>query len=209
MQSKATAIHKAGIFFLRSPLLLLFVGIALAQTAHQINITFDPAATTIQWTLGDILHSVHGTFKMERGVISYNPFSGEASGLIEIDATSGQSGSPARDRRMHKNVLNSTQYRVITFRPNHVEGTFDQAIHGDFIVDGIFNLHGQDHPMKMKVSIQPKGNRLAIESHFAVPYVEWGLKDPSTLILRVNKEISIDVNAVATSSNEPGAKMHP
>jgi len=183
---------------------MFFSGLALGQITRRINITLDPAATTVRWSLGDVLHTVHGTFKMERGVISYDPLTGEASGLIEIDAKSGESGSSARDRRMHKDVLNSTQYQVITFRPKRVEGLSEQLVYGNFIVDGIFNLHGQDHPLRMKVSVQPKGNQLGIETHFSVPYVQWGLKDPSTLMLRVNKEVFVDVDAVATISSEIG-----
>lgn len=202
-------VRKVGIFILKSMLWLFFPGIALAQTTHRIYITLDPALTTVKWTLGDVLHTVRGTFKMERGVISCDPFTGEASGLIEIDAKSGESGNSTRDRKMHREILNSTEYQIITFRPNHVGGEFGQRIHGDFMVEGILNIHGQDHPIKMKVSVQPKGIGLVIETRFAIPYVQWGLKDPSTLMLRVNKEVLIDIDAVATASNKESAGSHP
>jgi polyisoprenoid-binding protein YceI len=201
--------RKTGSLVLKALLLLLFIAVAVAEVGPPIDITLDPAATNVQWTLGDVLHTVHGTFRMKRGVVHYNPLTGSASGLIEIDATSGDSGSSARDQRMHKDVLNSGEYQVITFRPTQVEGRFDQAIRGDFTVDGIFNLHGHDHPMKMKVSVQSKASGVAIEAHFAVPYVNWGLKDPSTFVLRVNKEVSIDVNSLAKVSNESADNTHP
>jgi hypothetical protein len=31
--------------------------------------------------------------------------------------------------------------------------------------------------------------------HFVVPYVAWGLKNPSTLFLRVSDKVNIDINA--------------
>ena len=34
--------------------------------------------------------------------------------------------------------------------------------------------------------------------HFAVPYVEWGIKNPSTLFLRVSESVDIDLT---TSGN--------
>jgi len=34
--------------------------------------------------------------------------------------------------------------------------------------------------------------------HFAVPYVNWGMKNPSTLFLRVNESVDIDVTADGT-----------
>ena len=32
-------------------------------------------------------------------------------------------------------------------------------------------------------------------SHFAVPYVKWGMKNPSTFILRVDQSVDIEVQA--------------
>jgi polyisoprenoid-binding protein YceI len=187
---------------LRSLLLFCFVTTASANAAPQINIHFDSAATNIEWTLGDVLHTVHGTFKMKRGEITINPVTGAATGLIEIDAKSGESGSPARDKRMHKDVLNSAQYPLITFRPTQIRGKVDQGLRGDYLVDGIFNLEGRDHPMQMKVSVQSQGGGVEVQTHFIIPYVEWGLKDPSTFVLRVNKEVSIEVKTTATVATE-------
>jgi len=189
--------------------LLFFVGSANGQTAHPINIVLDPAATTIEWTLGDTLHTVRGTFRLKQGTISCNPLTGAASGLVEIDATSGESGNSARDHRMHKNILDSDRYQLITFRPSRIDGTFGEAIHGVFVVHGIFTLHGQDHPMTMNVTVQPAASGLSIKTHFAVPYVQWGLKDPSTFVFRVRKEVEIDVNAAAKESIAFSEATHP
>jgi hypothetical protein len=208
MQQISKRICDVRIFLLASAL-LFFVGTTTGQTPHPINITLDPAATTIEWTLGDTLHTVHGTFKLKQGFISCNPLTGAATGLIEIDAASGESGNSARDHRMNKSILESDRYQLITFRPNHIEGNLGEAIHGDFVVDGIFNLHGQDHPMKMNVSVQPAADGLAIKTHFAVPYVQWGVKDPSTFVFRVSKDVSIDVTAIAKTSVTTASINHP
>jgi len=182
---------------LKPAFLLVFTIATFAQAPHTLDITLDPSSTTVHWTLEDVLHTVHGTFRLKKGLIHYDPLTGNATGLIEIDATSGESGSSARDQKMHKDILNSSQYQTVTFRPSHVEGNFDQAAQGNFAVDGVFNLHGQDHPMKMKVSTHPQATGIALAAHFEVPYVQWGLKDPSTFVLRVDKEVSIDVESLA------------
>jgi len=196
-------------FFLIASVLLFLIGTSRGQTAEPVNITLDPAATTINWTLGDTLHTVHGSFKLKQGSVSCNPLTGAASGLIEIDATSGESGNSARDHRMNKSILESDRYQLITFRPSHIEGNLGEAIHGDFVVDGIFTLHGQDHLMKMNVSVQPAAGGLSIKTHFAIPYVQWGLKDPSTFVFRVSKDVSIDVTAMAKTSVTTTAKTNP
>ncbi|HEU4635116.1 MAG TPA: YceI family protein [Edaphobacter sp.] len=202
------AIREFRIFLLVS-MLVFFTGSNSAQSVQPITVTLDPAATTIDWTLGATMHTVNGTFKLKQGTIQCNPRTGEASGLIEIDATSGESGNSSRDHRMHKSILESDRYQRITFRPVHIEGSLGEALHGDFVVDGIFNLHGQDHPMKLNVSAQPATGGISIKTHFVVPYVQWGIKDPSTFVFRVEKDVSVDVSAVAKTSIASATASHP
>ncbi len=48
-------------------------GITLSSSAtlfaQQVQVILDPARTKIEWTLGDVLHTVHGTFKLKSGNI--------------------------------------------------------------------------------------------------------------------------------------------
>ena len=83
------------------------------QTAFQL----DPAQTSVKFTLGDVLHTVHGTFHLKRGALQFEAASGKMSGEIVVDAKSGESGSGMRDRKMHKEVLESERYPEIAFRP--------------------------------------------------------------------------------------------
>jgi hypothetical protein len=43
------------------------------------------------------------------------------------------------------------------------------------------------------MQIHIDGASLAAKGHFTVPYVKWGLKDPSIFILKVAKEVDIDL----------------
>lgn len=177
--------------------LLLLAIPAKAQRPRAIDITFDPASTSIHWTLGAVLHSVHGTFKFKSGVVHLDPRTGEMTGLLVVDATSSESGNSARDRKMHQSVLESSKYGTITFRPIHLNGAFQPNQTQALTVDGILNLHGKDHPLQLTVNLRPNSNAMSVTTHFVVPYVQWGLKDPSTFVLRVSKDVSVDIEATA------------
>ena len=178
--------------------LLAFVPTARAQAkAATLDFNLDPATTAVHWTLNATGHTVHGTFKLKNGAVSIDPATGNASGLITIDATSGESGDSSRDSHMHKEVLESDRYPAITFRPTHVAGKVALDTSGSITVDGVMNLHGQDHPLQMTVSLHPTPSGLASRTHFVIPYVAWGLKDPSVMMFRVEKQVAIDIDATA------------
>jgi phage host-nuclease inhibitor protein Gam len=43
------------------------------------------------------------------------------------------------------------------------------------------------------MQIHIEGTALTAKTHFTVPYVQWGLKDPSIFILKVAKVVDIDL----------------
>ena len=106
------------------------------MAAEQIQVTLDPAQTTVEWTLVASLHTVHGTFKMKSGTVSFDLKSGTASGLIIVDATSGDTGNHARDKKMHKEILESQLYPEITFTPERVIGNVLQKGNSTIQVQG-------------------------------------------------------------------------
>ena len=72
---------------------VLLLGLGLLPTAaagqQPVEVHLDPAQTAIGWTLNASLHTVHGTFKLKSGTITYDPATGNASGEVVVDATSG------------------------------------------------------------------------------------------------------------------------
>ena len=61
---------------------------------------------------------------------------------------------------------------------------------------GTMSLHGGDHPLTLPVSVTVAGATLTAELRFEVPYVAWGLEDPSILVIRVAKTVAVTVRAV-------------
>jgi polyisoprenoid-binding protein YceI len=180
------------------PLLFVLIAVLSASPApaQETELELDPGQTQVNFTLGDILHTVHGSFKLKRGTVKFDPTTGHASGLVMVDATSGNSGSNARDHKMHKDVLESAQYPEITFAPQQVKG---QVLpQGNFKVEvlGTFTLHGANHPLTLVVDAHLTGDQLTADTQFTIPYEAWGLKNPSTLFLRVNDTVDLAIHAV-------------
>jgi hypothetical protein len=115
-----------------------------------------------------------------------------------VDAASGNSGSEGRDKKMDKDILQNEQYHDIVFYPKKVIGSVSSQGASQIQVQGVFRLHGSDHDLTMMIPVQINGKEVSATAHFAVPYVAWGLKDPSTFILRVAKEVSIEIDTRGT-----------
>lgn len=171
--------------------------IAAPVLAEKIDLAIDPAGVQIHWALAGNVHTVHGTFKLKQGGFWFDPGTNQAGGLLVVDATSGESGSGARDSRMHKNVLESAKFPEITFAPDRVEGKVSLAGSSECQLHGVLTIHGAPHEVLMKVDSKADGKNLTGTVSFPVPYVEWGMKDPSNFLLRVDHsaEISIEVHA--------------
>jgi polyisoprenoid-binding protein YceI len=175
-------------------LLLALTTSAPAQTRDDV-LEFAPANTTVHFTLDTSFHTVHGSFDLKRGAVHFSPSTGAISGEIVIDATTGQSGNDGRDRKMHKDVLDSAHYPDIVFRPDRVEGNVAPQGPSTIQVHGTFSLHGADHEMTVPVQVEMAPNSWTVTCHFSVPYVKWGLKNPSTFILRANEAVALDIHA--------------
>ena len=160
-------------------------------------LSIDPAQAKVDFTLGSLLHTVHGTFKLNRGSLSFDPQSGKASGELVVDATSGDSGSPARDKRMHASILESGKYREITFRPDRVDGKVAAEGKSQVQLHGVFAIHGTEHEIVVPVTVEVAAGQYNVDATFEVPYVKWGMKNPSTLMLRVSDKVEITLQIAA------------
>jgi polyisoprenoid-binding protein YceI len=177
---------------------LLWVGLAATVRAQEMVLRCDATQTTAAFTLSDVLHTVHGTFQEKRGEIHFDPALGKVSGEIVFDATTGRSGSDARDRKMHKDVLESGRYPEISFRPDRVDGKFSGPGTSEVQVHGMFRIHGTEHEITVPVVVKLATDHWEASGHFQVPYVKWGLKNPSMLFLRVGDIVDIDFRAAGS-----------
>ena len=174
---------------------LLLLSMCTAAQAQSTQIKLDPAKTHITWTLGDVLHTVEGTFALKSGAITFDLQTGDASGQIVVDAASGNSGNGMRDSKMKKDVLESAKYPEIVFTPKHVSGYVAGQDSSTVQVTGDFTIHGGTHPLTLTLPITLKGSQVTAHTEFDIPYEQWGMKNPSTLFLKVSNTVQIKIEA--------------
>jgi len=185
--------------------ILCAIAFSAPVQAQSVTLNLDPARSQITFTLGATLHTVDGSFKLKSGAIRFDPATGEASGDVAVDATSGESGNNSRDRKMRNSVLESQNYPEIVFVPEKVQGQVSLSGESHVQIQGLVKLHGSRHEITMPADIQVTGDQLTASLHFAIPYVEWGLKDPSTFILRVEKKVDVAIHVAGSLSFPPAA----
>jgi polyisoprenoid-binding protein YceI len=188
------------------PILLLIFSGPIAALGQEMEFQLDPAQSKVGFVLGDVLHTVHGSFNLKPSTIYFDPQNGTASGGFVVDATSGNSGSKGRDKKMHKEILESAKFPEIRFTVQKFQGTLPPNGKSQVEMIGTINLHGTDHPVTVTAPVQVANGRVSADVQFEVPYVKWGLKNPSTFLLRVSDKVNIVVHATGSVSTVAAAR---
>ncbi len=180
----------------RTLISLLLLSSTLAPTAfatHRV-MTLEPDDTKVSFHLGATGHDVEGLMHLTAGEIHLDADSGTASGKIEIDLRSSETGNKKRDKTMHKKVFETERFPWVVFEPDRFEGALPPSGSGELELFGTLTIHGSKHPLSMKTQFEIEGDQFKGSTTFAVPYVEWGLENPSLFVLRVAKEVDVTVH---------------
>jgi polyisoprenoid-binding protein YceI len=173
-----------------------FLPAAGAQSQPQgkeIVLHVDPTQSRVRWTLGSTLHTVHGTFLVKSGTLRIDTGDNKASGEIVIDATSGESGNDGRDKKMHREIIQSAKFSEIAFRPDRVEGQIVSQGSVTTQIHGTFLLHGTEHEITVPVQAELTADHWKGAAKFNVPYIVWGLKSPSNFFLKADKSVDVEL----------------
>lgn len=164
-------------------------------SAETLVLELDPRKTTIELTFGATLHTVRGTLDLTLGRIELDPEAGTASGRIVMSATSASTGNERRDRKMHEKILESERYPNIVFDVERVSGDLNRSGRSQLQLHGTLDFHGTRRQVALPAVANVQGDQVTADAYLIVPYVEWGLADPSFLLLRVAKEVRVDIRA--------------
>ncbi len=173
--------------------LALVVPSSLAAQTYSFDL--DVAATEIRFVVDSTLHKVHGTAQALRGSLRIDTERGEAEGQVVVDARSFETGNARRDKQMHQRVLESDDFPELVLIVDGLVGSFEPGSGGVIRVLARLRIHGEEHSLTLPVTLDSRAGRLHARTTFLVPYVEWGLEDPSRLLLRVAKEVEVSIDA--------------
>jgi polyisoprenoid-binding protein YceI len=166
------------------------------QTAvKEVTLDVDPAQSKVHYVVDTTLHTVHGTFVLKAGsAVHFDPETGKAGGEVAVYATSAESGNSSRDERMHKEILQTAKYPDAIFRPAQVEGKVALAGASDVKLRGVLLLHGGEHEIVADVHAEMAGDHWTGTAKFDVPYIQWGIKDPSNWLLKVKPVVNVELD---------------
>jgi polyisoprenoid-binding protein YceI len=185
----------------KSLFLALVPAVIPAALAQHQTFAVNPSASQVAFALTGTGHHVNGTFHVQSGSVDFDRAAKSISGSVIVAAGSGNSGEPSRDKKMNSDVLDVPHFADVSFAPRSYQGTIAPGGDSTIQVTGVFTLHGTPHDLTVPMQIHIDGTSLTAKSQFKVPYVQWGLKDPSIFVLKVAKEVDIDLTLVGSLSS--------
>jgi hypothetical protein len=185
-------------FFLVAVLTFLSAAAGLAQ--HQ-TFAVNPDTSEVRMKLNTTHEVVNGTFRVESGSINFDRTHSSMSGTVTVAAASGKSGNDSRDKKMNKDILKVDQFTTVSFAPKAYTGVIAASGDSNIQVSGVFTLLGTPHDLTIPMEIHIDGSKATVKAHFVVPYVQWGLKNPSFLIWKAENDVAIDLMLAGNIAN--------
>jgi polyisoprenoid-binding protein YceI len=175
--------------------------LAPAAFAQHHTFVVNPDGSEVKMTLNTTHEVVIGTFHVQSGSIEFDRSNSKMAGSVIVLAGSGKTGNDSRDKKMYRDVLQIEQHATISFEPKTYSGAIASPGESTIQVTGIFTLLGTPHDITIPMLVRLDGASATVKAHFVVPYVQWGLKNPSFLVWKADNDVAIDLNLAGAISN--------
>jgi hypothetical protein len=171
------------------------LAVLLAPDAMAQRQTFvaNPDASEVKMTLKTTHEVVNGAFHIQSGSLEFDRSTAKISGSVVVLAGSGKTGNGSRDKKMNKDILEVEQHATVSFEPKSYTGAIAPSGDSTIQVTGIFTLLDTPHQITIPILVHIEGTTATAKAHFVVPYIQWGLKDPSFLFWKADKDVAIDL----------------
>jgi polyisoprenoid-binding protein YceI len=181
--------------------LALAVVLTPAVFAQHQTFAVNSDASEVKMKLNTTQEVVNGIFHVQSGSIDFDRTASHISGIVIVAAGSGKTGNDSRDKKMNKDILEVDQFATVSFAPKTYNGMIAASGDSTIQVSGVFTLLGTAHDLTIPMQIHVDGMKATAKTQFVVPYVQWGLKNPSFLIWKAENDVTIDLNLVVQISN--------
>jgi polyisoprenoid-binding protein YceI len=171
----------------------LAVILAPASLAQHQTFAVNAGASEVKMTLKTTHEVVNGSFHLQSGAVEFDRSTPKMSGSVVVLAGSGKTGNGSRDKKMNKEILQVEQHATVSFEPKSYAGVIAPSGDSTIKVTGIFTLLGTPHEITVPMLVHLEGTTATAKAHFEIPYIQWGLKDPSFLFWKADKDVAIDL----------------
>lgn len=170
----------------------------LVASAEERVLILEPEKTRVTFTVKATGHDVDGVLALDSGQIRFDPDSGAVSGQVTLDLRRAQTGNWLRDREMRQGVFEAERFPLVVFRPSRMQGALQPSAVSEIVLVGIVLMHGSEHAFSLPVKVRQDGEKVIAEAVFDIPYVAWGLRNPSVLFFRVAPAAAVTVKTEAS-----------
>lgn len=194
----------APVFAAAVGLLLVSCFLQVAQAvAGEYALVVDAARTGVTFTLKATAHTVEGTAPVSEASIHVDPVTGAASGRVVLKAADVTTGNGMRDTAMRADVLEADKYPLIVFQAEKIVGNLLRTGKSNVEVHGLLSIHGADHPVVLPTVVAVDGAALDATATLDIPFVQWGMQDPSNWLLKVADTVTSKIEISGTVTPAP------
>jgi len=173
--------------------LALAAALGSAALAQHQTFVVNPDGSQVKITLNTTHEVVNGTFHVQSGSIQFGHDAPDMTGSVVVLSGSGNTGNGSRDKKMNKDILKVDQYATVSFEPKTYTGTIAATGDSNLQVTGMFTLLGTPHQITIPILVHIEGTAATAKAQFVIPYVKWGLKNPSFLVWKAEDDVAIDL----------------
>ena len=195
------------------PAIVAIVGSLVASLASRAagpepgrTYVIDPTTASVSFVLGATMHKVRGRTNQVAGRVHTQPGNAGSlvlSGEITIDAASLNTGNRRRDKKMRRESLAVEGYPTIVFSPRSLSSPqgvdVTRALSNDapheLALYGELTIRGVSRSATIVATIASAGGRLIVEGNVELLWKDFGVPDPSVLLLRVKKRVRVSFHA--------------
>lgn len=196
--------------------ILLSATLAAGQNTKTFYINDETGRDIVTFTSKAPLETIVGKTSQVRGYVTVDPadITGSASGKIEVDLASLQTGIGLRDTHMREQYLETDKYPKTTFEITRLIEAGDNVLENqkpvDLILEGNFTVHGVTRMIEVPVTAKliketedtkarHPGDILQIQATFDILLSDHDIKRPQFVILKLDDKQKVDIDIFAAT----------